>query len=670
MPETVQYTYTLFSEYDIHLFREGKHYLLWEKMGSHPLIHKKTKGVYFSVWAPNAEKVFVMGDFNNWHKSLHELKPRWDESGIWEGFIMGIKAGDLYKYVIQLQNGDVFEKCDPFAMQTESAPGNASIVFTSHYKWQDKNWLNRRRKFNYKKPMSIYEVHLGSWGRKPDETFFTYRELAEHLIQYVKQMGFTHIEIMPLMEHPFYGSWGYQITNYFAPTSRYGEPDDLKYLIDTAHQNNIGVILDWVPSHFPGDEYALRNFDGTALYEHADPKKGFQPDWNSYIFNYGRNEVKSFLVSNAIFWLRYFHADGLRVDAVASMLYLDYSRKEGEWVPNMFGGNENLEAVEFLKECNDAIRDEIAGAVVIAEESTAWPKVSDRSENGGLGFHYKWMMGWMHDTLNYFKTEPIYRKYHQNDITFSIWYFWSEKFVLSISHDEVVYGKGSLWNKMPGDEWHKFANLRLLYAYMFTHPGAKLLFMGSEFAQRNEWNHEQSLDWHLMEEEPHKKIQQYVTDLNNLYTSEKALHENDYLTDSLIWTDISKTDECILCYKRIAKKENNYILVIANFDQQTHYDYPVQVPENIEYREILNSDAEMYGGSGLINENIMKPEICEGNADDEAEKYSVKLIIPPLSILLLKPLRRKPVAPVKKKIQKRKKSKSANSEITKTEMQE
>ncbi|MBC8047887.1 MAG: 1,4-alpha-glucan branching protein GlgB [Fimbriimonadaceae bacterium] len=672
MANTVDHTFSLLTDYDIHLLREGSHYRLWEKLGSHVAEQGGKKGVYFAVWAPNATQVFVKGDFNNWHDSLHELKARWDESGIWEGFIIGVKAGDMYKYRILHPHGDPLEKCDPFAQKSESAPNNASIIIDSKYKWKDKKWMNKRLKFNYENPISIYEVHLGSWGRKPDGTYFSYRDLADTLIQYVKQMGFTHIELMPIMEHPFYGSWGYQITNYFAPTSRYGEPDDLKFLIDSAHKNNIGVILDWVPSHFPGDEYAIKNFDGTALYEHADPKKGFQPDWNSYIFNYGRNEVKSFLISNAIYWIHDFHFDGLRVDAVASILYLDYSRKEGEWIPNEYGGNENLEAIQLLKEFNNAIRNDFPGVITIAEESTAWPKVSDITEKGGLGFHYKWMMGWMHDTLNYFKKEPIYRRHHQNDITFSIWYFWSEHFVLSISHDEVVYGKGSLWNKMPGDDWHKFANLRLLFAYMFTHPGAKLIFMGSEFAQKKEWNHDESLDWNLVLEEPHKKTQQLVTDLNHLYTTEKALHENDYVTDSLVWTDLTKNEQCIICYKRIAKDANDYILMIANFDQQTHYDYKIDVLENIEYREIVNTDAEMYGGSGLINDSVLKPEgeDREEQADRSKEEntttnYFVKLIIPPLSMILLKPLRRinKPEIKTKKNVLKRGKAKRSRKKV-------
>lgn len=634
MAGKIMHGVSLFSDYDIHLFKEGRHFNLWEKFGAHVMQQKNAAGVYFSVWAPNASSVFVYGDFNDWHETEFELKARWDDSGIYEGFVPGVAAGNLYKFIIHHPGSEEpLLKADPYARKAEAAPGTASIVVESTYKWKDKNWIRNRNKFNYTNALSIYEVHPGSWGRNTDGNFFLYRELADTLIPYVKKMGFTHLEIMPVMEHPFYGSWGYQITNYFAPTSRYGDPDDLKYFIDTAHKNNIGIILDWVPSHFPGDAFALKDFDGTALYEHADPKKGFQPDWNSYIFNYGRNEVKSFLISNALYWIDHFHADGLRVDAVASMLYLDYSRKEGEWIPNEYGGNENLEAITFIKECNAAIAEKFPGAITIAEESTAWPKVSQPVKDGGLGFNYKWMMGWMHDTINYFKREPIYRKYHQDDITFSIWYFWSEHFVLSISHDEVVYGKGSLWNKMPGDDWHKFANLRLLLASMYTHPGAKTLFMGSEFAQRNEWNHDASLDWHLTEQEPHKKIQQLVTDLNHLYTSEKALHENDYITDSLIWIDITKKDECILTYKRIAADEKDYMIVIVNYDQQTHYDYKVEVPAGCNYREILNTDAEIYGGGGLINAALFEP------ADENGEgKYSVNMIVPPLSLILLKPL--------------------------------
>jgi 1,4-alpha-glucan branching enzyme len=660
MPETVLHGFSLFSEYDIHLLKEGKHFRLWEKLGSHAAVYQNQAGYYFAVWAPNATKVYVTASFNNWHKNLHELKPRWDESGVWEGFITGVVAGDLYKYVLHYNGQEPFEKCDPYAQMSESVPGTASLISETKYKWKDRKWINARKKFSYASPMSIYEVHLGSWGRTPDGNYFTYRAMAEYLVQYVTQRGFTHIELMPIMEHPFYGSWGYQIANYFSPTNRYGNPDDLRYLIDIAHQNNIGIILDWVPSHFPGDAYALLKFDGTSLYEHENPMKGFQPDWNSYIFNYGRNEVKSFLISNAMYWIEAFHADGLRVDAVASMLYLDYSRKEGEWEKNIYGGNENLEAIQFLKECNDALRSAYPGVITIAEESTAWPKVTGTTQNGGLGFHYKWMMGWMHDTLNYFSREPIYRKHHQNDITFSIWYFWSEKFVLSISHDEVVYGKGSLWNKMPGDTWHKFANLRILYAYMFTHPGAKLLFMGSEFAQKNEWNHEQSLDWHLLEEDAqHKKIQQLVTDLNFLYTSEKALHEKDYTTDSLVWTDISKNEECILCYKRIAEDPNNYIFIIANFDQQTHFDYPITVPENISYREILNTDAEHYGGSGLTNETILQPTTVV-HAETGTETHQLLITVPPLSMILLKPLRKNAQATKQKNATSNKKKQTNN----------
>lgn len=638
MAESSTETFTLFTDYDIYLFKQGKHFNLWEKMGAHLAEINKKQGVYFAVWAPEAQDVSIVTEKNNWNREIHKIFVRWDQSGIWEGFIEGLEIGEPYKYSIKTKDGSILEKTDPYAFQAQTAPETSSIIFQSNYSWKDKLWITKRKKYNYAEPMSIYEVHLGSWGRNTDESFFSYRELAEHLIQYAKEMGFTHLEIMPVMEHPFYGSWGYQITNYFAPTSRYGSPDDFKFLIDTAHKNNIGIILDWVPSHFPGDEHGLRKFDGSSLYEHEDMRKGFQPDWNSYIFNYGRNEVKSFLISNALFWIQEFHIDALRVDAVASMLYLDYSRKQGEWLANEYGGNENLEAIQFLKDFNDAIKEKHPGVVTIAEESSTWPKVSQPTSDGGLGFHYKWMMGWMHDTINYFKREPIYRKYHQDDLTFSIWYFWSEHFVLSFSHDEVVYGKESMIQKMPGDDWHKFANLRLLYGYMFSHPGAKLLFMGSEFAQKNEWNHDYSLDWHLLEEPAHISIKQLVKDLNHLYVQEQALHACDYGLDSLIWTDISKKDDCILCYKRISENENNFLLVVANFDQQTHYDYEIEVPEKnaeiIEYKEILNTDAEVYGGSGLINEGLLKIQKTEA---EEAEKYFVSIIIPPLSIIFLKP---------------------------------
>ncbi|MBC8172534.1 MAG: 1,4-alpha-glucan branching protein GlgB [Chitinophagales bacterium] len=657
MAESVVYGFSLLTDYDIHLFREGKHYHLWEKLGSHIAEYEGKTGVYFAVWAPNAEAVFVMGDYNQWDKKRDPLQVRWDASGIWEGFITGIEHGDLYKYnVVNAATKIACEKADPFAMKSETAPGTASFIYNTAFKWNDKAWLRKRKKMSFEKPVSIYELHPGSWGRREDGGYFTYRELAVKLVPYIKSMGFTHVEFMPVMEHPFYGSWGYQITNYFAPTSRYGDPDDLKYLIEAFHKDNIGVILDWVPSHFPDDAHGLIKFDGTSLYEHEDRKKGFQPDWNSYIFNYGRHEVKSFLISNALYWLEEFHIDGLRVDAVASMLYLDYSRKEGEWLPNEYGGNENLEAVEILKEFNQAVRKEYPDVITIAEESTAWPGVTKKVEEGGLGFHYKWMMGWMHDILDYFKREPIYRKYHQDQLTFSMWYFYNEHFLVSISHDEVVYGKGSMLHKMPGDDWHKFANLRLLFAYMFTHPGPKLIFMGSEFAQRNEWNHDQSLDWNLItEQEDHKKMQQLVQELNHLYKYEKALHQKDFEESGFIWTDIEHKDECIMCYKRVSGKEYNYLQIVVNFDQQTNYDYPVKVSEDVSYIEIFNTDAEIFGGSGLVNDGILIPveKICETESEFEetnesgetnvlkklelTREYYLHLLIAPLTEIILKP---------------------------------
>lgn len=656
MESKVIHGISLFSDYDIHLFREGKHFRLWEKFGAHVFEHAGQSGVLFSVWAPSAESVWVMGSFNDWDKEQYRLEARWDSSGIWEGFIPGISAGALYKYVIQPSGREeLLEKADPFARQVEVPMQTASIIFSSAYTWRDKKWVANRRHFDFTKPMSTYEVHLGSWRRTDDGNSLSYRELAEQLVPYVKACGFTHVEFLPVMEHPFFGSWGYQVTNYFAPTGRYGSPDDLKFLIDSFHQAGIAVILDWVPSHFPGDDYALKEFDGSHLFRHADQRKGFHPDWKSYIFNYGRFEVLSFLVSNALYWLEEFHADGLRVDGVASMLYLDYSRREGEWVPNEYGGNENLEAIQFLKTLNSAVRNENKGYITIAEESTAWPKVTDLPENGGLGFHYKWMMGWMHDTLRYFGREPIYRKYHQNELTFGMWYFRSEKYVLAISHDEVVYGKGSLQNKMSGDEWHKFSNLRLLYGYMFTHPGAKLLFMGQEFAQFHEWNHDGQLDWDALQDEKYKGVQALITDLNSFYTQQGALHALDFSDDGFLWTDIDNPDDSLLCYMR--SSADNHIIVVCNFDQQTHLERKIKVPAGSVYEEILNTDDEKYGGSGLLNPHPLTPELQPDDAAEEAgdeeagtdaiakeEKeqplpYYITLMVPPLSMLLLKPVK-------------------------------
>jgi 1,4-alpha-glucan branching enzyme len=634
MAKNVIHGPSLFTDYDIHLFKEGKHFNLWEKLGAHVMEHEGEMGVLFSVWAPNAGKVAVEGEFNDWNKASHLLEARWDESGIWEGFIPGLSAGALYKYVIYPKDSDAcLEKNDPVAAMNETPPQTASIVVDSKFTWSDTDWMTKRNAQGYERPMSVYEIHLGSWRRDENGNSYTYRRMADELVAYLKETGFTHVEFMPIMDHPFFGSWGYQVTGYFAPTSMFGTPDDLRHLINELHKAGIGVILDWVPSHFPGDAYALKEYDGTHLYEHEDIRRGFHPDWNSYIFNYGRFEVRSFLISSALFWLQEFHADGLRVDAVASMLYLDYSRKEGEWLPNDYGGNENLEAIALLKMMNDAVHENAPGCVTIAEESTAWPKVSGPTSEGGLGFDYKWMMGWMHDSLRYFGREPIYRRHHQNELTFSIWYFYHEHFQLAFSHDEVVYGKGSLWNKMSGDEWHKFANYRLLLGYMFTHPGNKLIFMGSEFAQREEWNHDAQLNWGCMSDDRHKKTQQLVSKLNELYKDKAALHECDFQEAGFAWTQLDRQNDAILCYERIAKEHDDFLLVIMNADQQTHFDYPVNVREGFNYSELLNTDHEAWGGSGIVNAEEAIPVL---NAEGQAE---IRIMIPPLSLLIFEPKR-------------------------------
>ncbi|MGD2080190.1 MAG: 1,4-alpha-glucan branching protein GlgB, partial [Nitrospirota bacterium] len=541
MTESVIHGVSLLSDYDIYLFKEGNHFSLYEKLGSHVIESEGVRGTCFAVWAPNADKVTVMGDFNGWDRQAHPLASRWDGSGIWEGFVPGVGQGALYKYHIRSRHrGYKVDKGDPFAFRWETPPSTASVVWDLSYDWNDSEWEKDRSRHNsLDAPMSIYEVHLGSWQRVPgeDNRHLNYREIADRLANYVKEMGFTHVEFMPVMEHPFYGSWGYQTTGHFAPTSRYGNPEDFMFLVDKLHQSGIGVILDWVPSHFPDDEHGPVYFDGTYLFEHSDPKKGYHPEWHSYIYNYGRNEVRNFLLSSGMFWLKRYHADGLRVDAVASMLYLDYGRKEGEWIPNEYGGRENIEAISFLRKLNEAAYERHPDAHTIAEESTAWPMVSRPVYVGGLGFGMKWNMGWMHDTLKYLSNDPVFRKYHHNQLTFSIWYAFYENFVLPLSHDEVVYGKGSLLGKMPGDDWQKFANLRLLYGYMYCHPGKKLLFMGGEFGQRQEWYHEEGLHWHLLHYEPHQGIKRWVEDLNRLLRSEPALHERDFENGGFEWVD-------------------------------------------------------------------------------------------------------------------------------------
>jgi 1,4-alpha-glucan branching enzyme len=625
--------FSLLTDYDIHLFRSGKHFKLYEKLGAHVVTHKDVEGTYFAVWAPNAKSISLIGYFNHWQKGNHKLYPRWDGSGIWEGFFSDIKHGEAYKYAIESPTGEVVDKADPFAFYTETPPKTASIVWSPKYEWKDENWLQERKAMAGKpKPYSVYEVHFGSWKRKDGNEFLSYPEMAQDLVKYVKDMGFTHVEFLPIMEHPFHGSWGYQVTGYFAPTSRYGSPEDFMYLVDCFHQAGIGVILDWVPSHFPGDAHGLYKFDGTFLFEHADPRKGFHPDWKSYIFNYGRSEVRSFLISNALFWLERFHADGLRVDAVASMLYLDYSRKAGEWIPNQYGGNENIEAISFLKEFNEVVYLNHPDAVTIAEESTSWSGVSRPTYLGGLGFGQKWMMGWMHDTLRYFSLDPIHRKYHQNDITFSIMYAFTENFMLPLSHDEVVHGKGSLFGKMPGDEWQKFAGLRLLFTYMFTHPGTKLLFMGGEIAQSAEWNHDRSLDWHLLEYDLHSGVQKIVRQLNDLYRKEKSLYKYAFEQRGFHWVDYGDRDSSVMIYQRQADAKEDLMIVVCNFTPSVRYLYRIGVPYRGQWKEVFNSDDKGFGGSGVLNQGLLNTSPVKIHGRD----YSLSLNLPPLAVSIIK----------------------------------
>ncbi|MBF8277097.1 MAG: glgB [Candidatus Brocadiaceae bacterium] len=624
----------LLTDHDVYLFKEGNHFQLYNKLGSHLTSVNGVQGVYFAVWAPNAERVSVIGDFNQWREESHHLTVRGDGSGIWEGFIEGIGNGVVYKYYItSRQNGYKAAKGDPFAFRWEAPPKTASQTWNVHYEWNDGEWMKNRHTVNsIHAPMSVYEIHHGSWRRSPEEgnRFLTYREMARYLAEYVKEMGFTHVEFLPVMEHPFYGSWGYQSVGYFAPTSRYGTPQDFMYLIDYLHQNGIGVILDWVPSHFPSDEHGLVYYDGTHLYEHADMKQGFHPDWKSYIFNYGRNEVRNFLISSAHFWLDKYHVDALRVDAVASMLYLDYSRIDGEWIPNEYGGKENIEAIQFLKRFNESVYSAYPDVMTIAEESTAWPLVSRPTYVGGLGFGMKWNMGWMHDTLNYFLKDPIYRKYHTNMLTFSLLYAFTENFTLPFSHDEVVHGKLSLLEKMPGDEWQKFANLRLLLGYMYGHPGRKLLFMGGEFAQRKEWNHDESLDWHLLQYPAHQGVQQWVKDLNRLYRNERPLYELDFSSDGFEWVDCQDFEQSVISFLR--KDKDHCILVVYNFTPVPRRNYRIGVTQGGFWKELLNSDATIYGGSGQGNLGGLEaaPLPMHGKT------HSLSLNVPPLGVLFLK----------------------------------
>jgi 1,4-alpha-glucan branching enzyme len=626
--------HSLFSDFDINLFKSGKHFRLYEKLGSHILTLNGVEGTYFAVWAPSAKRVSVIGDFNYWIEGEHPLNVRWDGSGIWEGFIPGVKQGDVYKYKIHSHNNDIkTEKADPFAKRCEHPPKTASVVWKLDKKWKDAEWMKKRKaKNDIKAPYSVYEVHLGSWKKIVEEDrSLSYLELAKDLVEYVKEHNFTHVEFMPIMEYPYDPSWGYQITGYFAPTSRFGYPEEFMTLVEKFHQNDIGVILDWVPSHFPEDAHGLGFFDGTHLYEHPDRSKGYHPDWKSLIFNYGRNEVKAFLISNALFWLDKYHIDGLRVDAVASMLYLDYSRNDGEWQPNIYGGNEYLEAVSFLKEFNEEVYKNYPDVQTIAEESTSYPMVSKPTFLGGLGFGMKWMMGWMHDTLDYFSKEPVYRKHHHNELTFSMNYAFTENFMLPLSHDEVVYGKKSLIEKMPGDQWQRFANLRLLYGYMFTHPGANLLFMGGEFGQYREWNFQKSLDWHLLENSMHKGISKVISDLNTIYRKESALHDLQFSPKGFEWIDYNDSGNSVLSY--IRKDEDDHkIIVVCNFTPVPRAMYRIGLEGIKKLKLLMNSDDKKYGGSGYYKNDKVEVE----KTPHHGKALSAQLDLPPLGFLIFK----------------------------------
>ena len=623
--------HSLFTDFDIDLFKAGKHYRLYEKMGSHVIQKGGVEGTYFAVWAPSAKSVSVIGDFNYWVEGEHQLSVRWDESGIWEGFIPEVGHGATYKYKIHSHHGDVkTEKADPYARRCEHPPRTASVVWDYQPAWKDKKWMTERYERNsLQSPWSVYEVHLGSWRRKVEEDrSLSYTELADELVAFAKAQKFTHIELMPIMEYPYDPSWGYQITGYYAPTSRFGTPEEFAALVDAAHRAGLGIILDWVPSHFPEDAHGLGNFDGTHLYEHPDRRRGYHPDWKSLIFNYGRNEVKSFLISNALFWLDQYHVDGLRVDAVASMLFLDYSREDGEWEPNVHGGRENLEAIAFMREMNEAVYENYPDVQTIAEESTSFPMVTKPTSMGGLGFGMKWMMGWMHDTLEYFKKEPIYRRHHQNDLTFSMTYAFTENFMLPLSHDEVVYGKRSILGRMPGDDWQRFANLRLLYSYMFTHPGGNLLMMGAEFGQSEEWKFDGSLDWHLLDHKPHQGILNCIKGLNQIYRKYPVLHADQFSASGFEWISYDDHDNSVIAYVRKAGEEK--VVVICNMTPVPRSDYRIGLPEAGKYKLVFNSDEETYGGSGhsCLKSFTARQQSWQGR------DYSVELQLVPLGVLV------------------------------------
>ena len=627
------------TDFDKYLLAEGTHERTYEKMGSHLIELDGVKGVHFAVWAPNAQQVYLMGDFNGWHGESHPMNS--SDSGVWTLFVPGLEEYAVYKYRLVTKNGDSFDKADPYGFAMEQRPKTASVVIDlDRYQWGDDDWVSHRAQYQlFDKPISVYEVHLGSWRKEPDEEwgtrYLTYRELADQLVPYVVEMGFTHIELMPVAEHPLDASWGYQVLGFYCPTSRFGTPADLMYFIDQCHQHNIGVLLDWVPAHFPKDGSGLNFFDGTHLYSHADPRQGEHQDWGTLIFNYGRNEVRSFLISNALFWIDKYHFDGLRVDAVASMLYLDYSRQDGDWIPNEYGGRENLAAISFLRKMNEVVHGVYPGVLTVAEESTAWPMVSRPTYMGGLGFSLKWNMGWMHDTLNYMTKDPVYRKYHHNDMTFSLLYAFNENFVLPLSHDEVVHGKGSLVNKMSGDEWQKFANLRAYYGFMWGHPGKKLLFMGSEFGQWQEWNFGTSLEWEALKAPNHQGVQHFLQDLNELYRQEPALYEDDFEWTGFAWIDANDSDNSVFSFIRNAKSSDEFVVVVSSFTPVPRYGYRIGVPKPGFYQEILNSDSEHYWGSNVGNIGGRSTE----DVPSHGHAQSLSLTLPPLATIMLKLVR-------------------------------
>ncbi len=632
----LHYDCSRFSEMDNYHFKNGSHYRLYDKLGSHPMSHKGKDGVYFALWAPNAKYLSVIGDFNDWDKNAHPMFYKIDGSGIWECFIEGVKSGAQYKYYLESHiDGYTEEKSDPYGFYWEQPPKSASVVWNLEYKWEDEEWMkNRSKKNSIHAPISVYEVHLGSWKRGEGNVALSYRDMAVDLAVYAKEMGFTHVELLPVTEHPYHGSWGYQTIGYFAPTARFGEPEDFMYLVDVLHRHGLGVILDWVPSHFAVDMHGLSRFDGSHLYEHSDSRQGFHPEWGSCIFNLGRKEVVNFLISSALFWMDKYHIDGIRVDAVSSMLYLDFAREGGDWIPNKYGGRENLEAITFLQTLNHNVYENYPDVMMIAEESTDWPMVTKPTYLGGLGFEFKWNMGWMHDTLKYLSRNPVYRKYYQEQITFSMWYAFNEQYMLCLSHDEVVHMKGSLIGKMSGDYWQKFANLRLLYGYMFAHPGKKLLFMGGEFGQFSEWDYDDSLDWHLLEYPMHKKMLEFFKTMQAVYKESAALWVNDHAQTGFEWVDTKDSEQSVISFLRFGERKEDTVLAVCNFTPVPREGYRFGVPFGCFWKEILNSDSEIFGGSNMGNFG----GVCSERIAEHGREFSINLCLPPLSIIWLKPI--------------------------------